>query len=289
MYYKTSYFCSSSYDFPTISVTGTGCALKCKHCGGIVLNTMHSATTPDALLKTCSVLKRNGAKGCLISGGCLPNGAVPIGPFVATIAEIKQKLGLTVFVHTGIIDLTTARALKRARVDAALIDVLGSDETIHEIYNLKVTVEDYATSLRALSEAGVPFVPHVIVGLHYGRLKGELTALKMISRYAPAALVVIAFMPIRWTEMESVKPPKPEDIARVVASGRLMFPGTPLVLGCMRARDELRNRTEILAIEAGADGIAFPTEEAVEFAEEHGLKSSFSSYCCSQVYLDFKA
>ncbi len=288
MYYKTDYFCSSSDDFPTISVTGRSCALKCKHCGGIVLNTMHEATTPEALFKTCATLKQRGAIGCLISGGCLPNGAVPIGGFIATIAQIKKQLQLTVFVHTGIIDFETAKDLRKAGVDAALIDVLGSDETIREIYNLRTTVKDYADSLRALTEAGIPFVPHVIVGLHYGKLKGELSALQMISEYVPSALVVIAFMPIRKTDMENVSPPKPQDVARVVAASRLMFPQIPVVLGCMRARDDLRSETEILAIKAGADAIAFPTEQAVKFAESRGLKTSFSSYCCSQIYLDMR-
>ena len=43
MYYKTNCFCSSPAAFPSISVTGSFCALKCKHCGGKVLNTMMSA------------------------------------------------------------------------------------------------------------------------------------------------------------------------------------------------------------------------------------------------------
>jgi len=289
MYYKTDHFCSSPHDFPTVSVTGRGCALKCKHCGGIVLNTMHEATTSEALFEMCANLKQRGAKGCLISGGCLPNGSVPIGDFIPTIAKIKKQLKLTVFVHTGIIDFDTARDLRKAGVDAALIDVLGSDETIRDIYNLRTTVKGYADSLWALSEAGIPFVPHVIVGLHYGKLKGELNALRMISGYVPSALVVIAFMPIRKTDMENVTPPKPQDVARVMAAGRLMFPQIPVVLGCMRARDGFRSRTEILAIKAGADAIAFPTEEAVKFAESRGLKTSFSSYCCSQIYLDMRA
>lgn len=289
MYYKTNYYCSSSDDFPTVSVTGSGCALKCKHCGGIVLNTMYSAVTPEELLNTCATLKEKGAKGCLISGGCLPNGTVPLGGFMTTIAKIKKHLGLTVFVHTGIVDCTTANALKKAGVDAALIDIIGSNETIREIYNLDITVKDYADSLRALAAAQMPFVPHVIVGLHYGKLKGEWKALKLISKYTPSALVVIAFMPIRNTEMEKNKPPRPQDIARVLAAGRLLFPDTPLVLGCMRPRDGQRGETEILAIKAGVDAIAFPTEQAVRFAENQKLRVSFSSYCCSQIYLDIRS
>lgn len=253
------------------------------------MNTMYSAVTPEELLNTCATLKEKGAKGCLISGGCLPNGTVPLGGFMTTIAKIKKHLGLTVFVHTGIVDCTTANALKKAGVDAALIDIIGSNETIREIYNLDITVKDYADSLRALAAAQMPFVPHVIVGLHYGKLKGEWKALKLISKYTPSALVVIAFMPIRNTEMEKNKPPRPQDIARVLAGGRLLFPDTPLVLGCMRPRDGQRGETEILAIKAGVDAIAFPTEQAVRFAENQKLRVSFSSYCCSQIYLDIRS
>jgi hypothetical protein len=288
MYYKTSHYAFSSNDFPTISITGNSCALKCKHCGGTVLNTMYPVASPDALFEMCLRLKEKGARGCLISGGCLPDGTVPIGRFAQSIARIKHQLGLTVFVHTGAIDLKTAEALKKAGVDAALLDIVGSDETIKEIFNLEASVKDYVNSLKALHEAGLEFVPHVIVGLHYGRLQGEMHALKTVSKFNPSALVVIAFMPIRGTEMEEVKPPRPIDIAKVVAAARLMFPDTPLVLGCMRSKDEHRSETEKLAIRAGVDAIAFPTEEAVEFAKSCGYETSFSSFCCAQIYLDMR-
>jgi hypothetical protein len=286
MYYKTIHYHSSPTDFPTISITGKACALKCKHCGGKVLETMYPATTPERLFKLCSRLKMNGALGCLISGGCLPNGSVPLERFVEAIGKVKRDLGLTVFVHTGIVDSAMAEKLKNAGVDAALIDIIGADETINEIYSLNVTVKDYENSLRALHEASIVFVPHVIVGLHYGRLKGELNALEVISKYKPSALVIIAFMPIHGTEMESVEPPKPIDIARVTAIARVMFPETPLALGCMRPKGRHRVETDVLAIKAGVNAIAFPTEEAIAFAQEHGYSIVFSSFCCSRIYAD---
>ncbi|NWG10655.1 radical SAM protein [Candidatus Bathyarchaeota archaeon] len=289
MYYKTSHYCSSKKDFPTISITGKGCALKCKHCGGKVLETMHPATTPDRLFDLCAKFKDNGASGCLISGGCLPNGYVPLGNFADAIGRVKRELSLTVFVHTGVIDSDTAKKLKNAGVDAALIDVIGSDETIREIYNLNVTVNDYENSLKALHEVGIVFVPHVIVGLHYGKLKGEFQALKTISQYKPSALVVIAFMPIHGTEMANVEPPKSIDIAKVVAAARLMFPQTPLVLGCMRPKGKHRIETDTYAIKAGVNAIAFPAEEVIKFAETQGCSVSFSSFCCAQIYADIKS
>jgi uncharacterized radical SAM superfamily protein len=286
MHYKTSYYCSSPTRFPTVSVTDTWCALNCRHCGGKVLQTMHPANTPEKLFELGAELKQNGALGCLVSGGCLPDGSVPLKQFVPAIEKIKRKLGLTIFVHTGIIDAVTATALKTAGVDAALIDIIGSDETIRKVYNLNVTVKDYANSLKVLHEAGLNFVPHVIVGLHDGELKGEFHALKMISSCEPSAIVVIAFMPIHGTAMAEVEPPQPADIARVTATARLMFPETPLVLGCMRPKGKHRAETDILALKAGANAIAFPSEEAIRYAEKQGYKLSFSSYCCAQIYAD---
>jgi len=285
-YYKTSHYHSSPTQFPTISVTGTTCALNCKHCGGKVLQTMHPATTPEKLFALAATLKGQGASGYLISGGCTPDGSVPLKQFIPAITKIKRELGLTVFVHTGIIDASAAAALKRAGVDAALIDVIGSDATIKKIGNFNVTAKDYAASLHAMQKVGLNTVPHVIVGLHDGKLKGELAALKTIASADPSALVVIAFMPIHGTAMAKVKPPQPADIARVTATARLMFPETPLVLGCVRPKGKHRAETDILALKAGADGIAFPSEEAIEYAKQQGYTTSFSSHCCAQIYVD---
>lgn len=288
MYYKTSHYRSSPADFPTVSVTGKGCTLNCKHCGGKVLETMHPADSPEKLLEVCTELKQKGALGCLISGGCLPDGSVPLEKFIPVIAKIKRDLGLTVLVHTGIINSEMAKQLKKAGVDAALIDIIGSDETIREIYHLNTTIQDYAESLKALNNAGIDFVPHVIVGLHNGELKGEFTALNMIAQYKPSAVVIISFMPIRGTAMATVTPPTPTDIARVTATARVMFPKTPVVLGCMRPKGKHRAETDMLALKAGVDAIAFPSEEAIKYAEAQGYAINFSPYCCSQIYKDIK-
>jgi uncharacterized radical SAM superfamily protein len=286
IHYKTNHHSSKPNQFPTISITGKKCALNCKHCKSKILKTMHPTKTPKKLFTLATKLKQNGALGCLISGGCLPNGSVPLKQFIPTLAKIKRELDLTIIVHTGIVDATTAEALKNAEVNAALIDIIGSNETIKKIYNLNLTVEDYANSLKALHEAHLNFVPHVIVGLHDGKLKGEFHALKLIARYKPSALVIIAFMPIRGTAMANVKPPQPTDIAKVTATARLMFPETPLALGCMRPKGKHRAETDVLSLKAGIDAIAFPSEEAIKYAENQEYTLSFSPYCCSQIYMD---
>jgi hypothetical protein len=247
---------------------------------------MRPATTPKKLYELAAKLKKQGALGFLLSGGCMPDGSVPLKPFISTIAKIKREFGLTVFVHAGIIDSSTAKALKNAGVDAALIDIFGYDETIKKICNLEVTIKDYAASLNALQSAGLNFVPHVIVGLNDGELAGEFQALKMIASVKPSSVVIIAFMPIHGTAMAKAEPPQPTDIAKVTAAARLMFPRTPLVLGCVRPKGQHRAKTDILALKAGVDAIAFPSEEVVKYAERQGYSFSFSSYCCAQIYID---
>lgn len=287
-YYKSKHYCSSTKEFPTISITGNDCTLNCKHCGGKVLETMHPALTPKDLFDLAKELKIKGAKGVLISGGCLPDGSVPLDPFTPVLGRLKRELNLTVFVHTGIINQKTATALKEAGVDAALIDVIGSDVTLKQTLNLKVTTKDYAVSLKALSEAKLNVVPHVIVGLNRGELSGENEALQTIAKTTkPSTLVIIAFMPIHGTEMAKVPPPKPIDIAKVIATARTMFPDTPVVLGCMRPKGKVRAETDVFAIKAGVDAIAFPSDTAIEYAQEQGYKVEFSSFCCAQLYLDW--
>lgn len=286
-YYKSKHYCGSTKEFPTVSVTGCSCALNCRHCGGKVLETMHPATTPSQLFELATRLKSEGAKGLLVSGGCLPDGSVPLDDFAPVLGRLKHELGLTVFVHTGIVDIESAQALKEAGIDAALIDVLGSEETIKQTLNLNVTVTDYAESLRALTEAGLNVVPHVIVGLNHGEIDGEPQALRIIAENSkPKAVVVIAFMPIHGTEMATAPTPPPLAIARAAAAARATFPQTPLALGCMRPKGKQRAETDLYALKAGVDAIAFPSDQAVEYAKLHGYRVEFSSYCCAQMYRD---
>jgi uncharacterized radical SAM superfamily protein len=286
--YKNKHFRSSKNVFPSISITGSLCGLKCEHCNGKVLESMVEATTPEKLFEVCKKLKQDGAIGCLISGGCIPDGSVPLDNFLDIIGKIKRDLGFTVIVHTGITDFLAVKRLKNSGVDAVLIDIIGSNETIQKIYHLDLSVDDYEKSLKILNNSMIPFVPHVLVGLHYGKLKGELEALKLISKYSPSAVIIIAFMPIRETSMENVDPTKSEDIARVLVAAKLLMPDIPIVLGCMRPKGKFRIKSDVLAVKAGVDGIAFPVKEAIEMAKSLNFETSFSPFCCSQIFEDLK-
>ena len=93
-------------------------------------------------------------------------------------------------------------------------------------------------------------------------------------------------MPIRGTAMAETTPPSPHDIARTIAAARAIFPQTPIVLGCMRPKGRHRSETDVLALKAGVDGIAFPSQEAIRFVRKAGFLVTFLPVCCAQIYVD---
>jgi uncharacterized radical SAM superfamily protein len=54
----------------------------------------------------------------------------------------------------------------------------------------------------------------------------------------------------------------------------------------MRPKGKHRAETDVLALKAGVNGIAFPSEEAIRQAENEGYRVAFSSFCCAEIYKD---
>lgn len=264
--------------FPSVSVTGEECAVKCRHCEGRLLKTMVPVGSPEELLGFCRKLKAGGGEGCLISGGCTPAGRVPLENFIGVIAKAK-KMGLKVVVHTGFVDPNLARKLKKSGIDSALIDVLGSDETVRKVVGGGFSVGRYERSMMALKEAGVPTVPHILVGLHFGKLNGEFDALRIVAKYGPKALVVIASQKIGGWGFE----PAPEDIAVVIREAKKL--AVPVALGCMRPKGEARARIDLLALQEGVDAIAHPHKKTIELVENLGIfELKRLNTCCAEVF-----
>ncbi len=268
--------------FPSISVTGRSCQLNCQHCNRKFLNHMHPITEPSELLSFCQRLVSNHGIGCLISGGCDSKGQVPLSPFYPALREIKNTTELFLNVHTGFMTAPEAKQLARTRIDCASVDVVGDDKTLHSVYGLtNRSIQDYAETLKALTIAGIPIAPHICVGLLRGQLSGELAALQLIhSTIKPSTIVIIALMPTQGTPWEDTIPPKNNDIARICALARLIFPKTEIALGCMRPRGSSRREMERMAIEAGITRLAVPTKSTQKFLEEKGYKIKVKETCC---------
>ncbi|MHA2069131.1 MAG: radical SAM protein, partial [Candidatus Thorarchaeota archaeon] len=262
----------------------TSCSLQCDHCEGRLLKGMEPAMTPDHLVQVCREVRMRGAEGVLISGGSDSKGHVPLSQFGEAIKTAKSELGLKVVVHTGLVDEDTVRLLKEASIDAAMLDIIGSKDVSESIYHLEDGPRRMEQSLRMLKDAGIPTVPHVLVGLDYGALGGELEALDIISRTNPAGVVIIALSPLRRTAMASANPPSAESIGKVLTVTRLAMKETPVLLGCARPIRQHKIDTDRYALQSGVNGIAYISQEGVDYAKSLGLNPVFRDVCCSLAY-----
>ena len=265
--------------YPAISITGKHCELQCDHCKSKILESMIFATTPEELIEKCIRLEELGNVGCLISGGSQKDGAIPWQNFISAIKTVKETTNLFISIHSGIIDYQTAKKMKDAGVDQALIDVVGDEETSKKVYHLNSGITKIEGSLDALRNADLSIIPHIVVGLDYGRIKGEYHALDLIERYDPEVLVIVSFMPLSGTPMENILPPSPEEIAKIIATARIKMTDVPISLGCARERAD--NEIDVLAVECGVNRIAIPSEEAIKKAQEYGLDIIWRKTCCS--------
>jgi len=284
--YETSYCKNSALAFPALSVTGAKCYLGCEHCGGKLLESMLHADSPERLYSVMKKLVNKGAKGFLISGGCNSKGYVPLEPFIPVVARIKREAPIEVVVHCGLAPNNVVEALAEADVDGVLVDVVGSDLTLREVCHLERGVEVFSELLKNLSDHHLPFVPHIVVGMHYGKLLGEKAALEIISAYNPSAVVIVALMPLEGTGMMDVTPPSPQDIARIMLATRLILPNTPIVLGCARPRGLHRTTTDALAIRCGVNGITYPSETLFTICKRQNITLIFSQRCCGLIWKD---
>ena len=92
--------------------------------------------------------------------------------------------------HIGYADADTSQKLKDAGISQALVDVMGDDETAIQIYHLN-GLERVIDTLKGIALSGLEFIPHIVTGLYYGKIRSEYSALKIISHYKPKSLIFV--------------------------------------------------------------------------------------------------
>ena len=264
--------------FPSVSVTGGKCSLNCEHCGGHYLAHMPDVSSPERLRNYAVDLAERGGTGMLVSGGSTPSGSVPLTGFTATMRWIKENTGLILNVHTGLLDQKMAEELASTGADFFSLDLVGSTETIKNVYNLNATTEDYESSLIYLKDAGVNVVPHITIGLDHGILKGEDRALETAVKTDSEVIVINALIPTAGTAMENTPPPSPETILKYLE--RALCSGRQISLGCMRPRDR-KPDLEKAAIALGVPRISLPSNSTVAWAQENGYEIMKIDACCA--------
>jgi uncharacterized radical SAM superfamily protein len=253
-------------DTALISLTGDSCALQCAHCGGRYL--CHMQPIWEARV--------GGATSVLVSGGCDPEGRVPVTAYLEQIERIKA--GRRLNWHVGLIDEAAMQAIA-PYVDVISFDVVGDTETIREVYGLDKTLADYATTY-AMLRRHARVVPHITIGLRGGQIGHERPAMDMLARTGADALVFIVLIPTPGTRYANSPLPDVERVALLLAEARQRFPTIPIQLGCMRPRKAYRAQLDPLAVRAGLNVIVSPAREGKAQAATLGLQVVETRECC---------
>ena len=268
--------------FPAFSITAGECGLNCDHCQKKILEPMIPATSPDMLdEKVRHLVATQGLNGFLLSGGSNRKNEIPYGRYMPVVEGLKRDFpGLKIAVHTALLDEQRAKAMESAGVDTVMMDVIGAQETIEQVYKLKRPVEDFEETLAALASTSMEVTPHIVIGLHYGRILGEANALDMVSRYNVNALVLVVIMPF-YAKPGTFVTPETSDVGRIFLEARERLADQQVLLGCARPPGMHKRVTDAYAIMAGLDGIAFPADGAVSVAHTIGRPFEQAHSCCS--------
>ena len=110
---------------------------------------MVPATNPEMLeRKVRAMIATQELQGFLLSGGSNRINEIRYEPYLPVIEGLKRDYPhLKVAIHSALTDRARARAMADAGVDTAMMDVIGSDETIREVYHLDRPVEDFEATL----------------------------------------------------------------------------------------------------------------------------------------------
>ena len=268
--------------WPAVSVTGGYCQLQCEHCRAKILEPMLQATTPEALWRLVNELVETGAQGMLLTGGSNHRNEIHYQSFWPVVRRIKARYPwFEITCHTALLDDGKAQRMADAGIDVAMLDIIGARDTIRRVYHLKREVADFAASLDALCRTSMRVVPHIVLGLHFGRLLGEWRALEIIKQHPVAAVVLVAVMPHFASQRFQQQTLDAGTIGRFVQHARQQLPALPLSLGCARPAGRIKTEIDAYAVMVGVDRIAHPAEGIVQLSQRLGREVVVSSACCS--------
>ncbi len=272
----------SKNSFPAFSVTAGACALDCDHCQARILDPMIPATSPEMLdRKVRDLVMLQDLQGFLLSGGSNRRNEIKYEKYLPVVEKLKRDFPhLKVAIHSALLDEPRAKAMESAGVDTAMMDVIGAEETIREVYHLDRPVADFERTLAALCSTKMEIVPHIVIGLHYGRIVGEATALDICARHGIHSLVLVVVMPF-YAKPGTFATPSTADVGRIFLEARQRLPDRQVLLGCARPAGMHKRVTDAYAVMAGLDGIAFPADGAVAIANAIGRPYEQQHACCS--------
>ena len=84
--------------------------------------------------------------------------------------------------------------------------------------------------------------------------------------------------------MSGVVPPPLSEIGAFFEASRKALPTTDVMLGCARPLGAVKVKIDRLAVDAGLNGIAYPADGIVAYAQAQGLEPEFINACCGVTF-----
>ena len=300
-----------------LSVTGKECRLNCKHCGGFYLGSMKKPadafTAPKNSLDndvegnyTFSA-ESSAYSSMLVSGGCNPDGAVPLCEHIDELKKLKEA-GFRLNLHTGLIPIKYIPEVA-SLADVISFDFITHDETIREVYGsikdiddsnhsdkksfLKkpknepknwVKGNDYIKTYIELKK-WAEVVPHITIGLWGGQIAGEFSAVDKLNELGCEKIVFLVFMPTKGTFYEDRKPPGLSEVEKVFLHTRKVFPDLELGLGCMHPRGVYKYDLEMIAFKYDFSSYVNPSKRfrlyLEQISRQEKLEIIIDKECCA--------
>ncbi|MEM2137330.1 MAG: radical SAM protein [Candidatus Methanomethylicia archaeon] len=260
--------------FPSISITGDKCGLKCKFCEGKVLSDMVQASSPHNLYELVKYLNgKYNILGLLISGGFDSKGFLPIKPFIPIIRDVKRDFDLVISVHCGFVDADYAKMLRDAGIDIVDLNIYGP-LTMRDIVGIDVDWNFVEDNLKLVYSYGPNYIaPHILAGAYFGKLMEENYIINLLKDFDPYVLIFLSMIPVKGTSFENVPLVDVNYFCNLFRYARKLLSKTELALGCMRVRGEYSMSIEkILVNEDLLDRIVLPNIVKVD---------RILPFCCS--------
>jgi uncharacterized radical SAM superfamily protein len=159
------------------------------------------------------------------------------------------------------------------------VDIVQDPELITKRMHLDRRPEDYERTLELLFAAGAAkVVPHVCIGMSGTSTVGELSALRLISRFPVSSVVLLSFLPARGTSMFSEERPDSGHVLEV-AKAAIGMVDAPIIMGCMRPRGDWKLEVELIKL--GLRALAMPSKQTLRWAEENSIEVEWREECCA--------
>ena len=138
--------------FPAFSITAGACGLNCDHCQKKILEPMIPATNPEMLdSRVRHLIATQGLNGFLLSGGSNRKNEINYSRYLPVVEQLKTDYpDLKVAIHSALLDEARARDMESAGVDTVMMDVIGANDTIRDVFKLDRPGEDGEATLAAL-------------------------------------------------------------------------------------------------------------------------------------------